>query len=152
LPETAGGRRPFRYTCAMTTRRRLLLFALPTVAMLPVGVWLLQPRTAITPENAAKIQVGMTLRKVEAILSGPARREARGRPEGPVGDAVEMRAKRLIQVQQGMLAGSADRWISSELMVWVIFDFDGRVVAWDALPVRHGPEGLLDMLRRWLRL
>src|SRR5260370_3248342 len=101
----------------MTTRRRLLLFALPTVAMLAVGVWLLQPRTAITPENAAKIQVGMTLRVVEAILGGPARREARGRPEGPGGNTVEIRAKRLIQAQQGMLPDSPDRWISSDITV-----------------------------------
>jgi outer membrane protein assembly factor BamE (lipoprotein component of BamABCDE complex) len=62
------------------TRRRLLLFALIAVAVvLAVGVWLLWPRTAITRENAAKIQAGMTLAEVEAILGGPARDEMTGR-------------------------------------------------------------------------
>jgi hypothetical protein len=61
----------------MTRRTRLLLlFGLPAgLTVLAVGVWLLWPRTAITPENAAKIQVGMPLPEVEAILGGPQRLE-----------------------------------------------------------------------------
>jgi hypothetical protein len=56
-------------------RRRLLLFALPAMLVL-VGVvwvafWLAKPRTAITRENAARIQEGMTLAEVETMLGGP---------------------------------------------------------------------------------
>lgn len=64
----------------MTTRRRLLLFGLlagfTVVGMLVA--WLFLPRTAITPKNAAKIQVGMTRSEVESILGGPARDESTG--------------------------------------------------------------------------
>ena len=61
----------------MTTRRRLLLFGLLAgLLALGTGVWLLWPRpSAITSENAAKIQVGMTLAEVEVILGARARRE-----------------------------------------------------------------------------
>src|ERR1700722_14790543 len=63
------------------SRRRLLVFGfLVVLVMLGVGgvvLWA-QPRTAITRENAAKIQVGMALTEVEAILGGPARDESSG--------------------------------------------------------------------------
>jgi hypothetical protein len=65
----------------LTCRRRLLILAVAgTVVMLAVGAWLFWPRTAITRENAAKIQRGMTLAEVEAILGGPARDETPKRP------------------------------------------------------------------------
>jgi hypothetical protein len=52
--------------------RRLLVFGLLATGM-GVGGWLLWPRpSAVTPENAAKIQLGMTRTQVEAILGGQA--------------------------------------------------------------------------------
>jgi len=42
------------------------------------GCVVLWPPTAITPENAAKIEKGMTLTDVETILGGPARDESAG--------------------------------------------------------------------------
>jgi hypothetical protein len=76
----------------MTARRRFLILAVPTVAVVALicGVWLcwqyrespavmsspLGPRTSITLENAKRLQSGMTLAQVEAIL-GPARREGK---------------------------------------------------------------------------
>ena len=72
----------------MTTRRRLLLPSLlACLATLAVVLW---PRTAITPENAAKIQAGMTLTEVEALLGGPARDEGMGVAEDLVGQPVVM--------------------------------------------------------------
>jgi SmpA / OmlA family len=60
--------------------RRLLLLALPAaVVALIVAAWLLWPHTAITCENAAKIQVGMTRAEVEALLGEPTRGETPGR-------------------------------------------------------------------------
>src|SRR5882724_3097118 len=67
-----GRRRPVRYTCPMTTRRRLLVFG-PLASLLVLGMRSAWPRTAITRANAARVQKGMTLDQVEAILGGPAR-------------------------------------------------------------------------------
>jgi hypothetical protein len=67
----------------MPTRRRVLMLAFPAaVVLLAVVVWLfwLQPPSAITRENAAKIKDGMRLAEVEAILGGPARDDRTGNP------------------------------------------------------------------------
>jgi hypothetical protein len=59
--------------------RRLLLLWIPAATAAGLAaVWLLWPRTAITRENAEKVQLGMTLAEVEAILGGPARDQAGG--------------------------------------------------------------------------
>lgn len=64
---------------SLASPRRLLLLALPVgLLVLAIGVGLLWPRTAITRENAAKIEPGMTLAEVEAKLGGPARDETTG--------------------------------------------------------------------------
>jgi hypothetical protein len=65
----------------MTRRtRRLLLFGLPAALLASaIAAALLWPRTAITRENAARIQVGMTLTQVEAILAGRRGTRRRGR-------------------------------------------------------------------------
>jgi hypothetical protein len=116
--------------------RRLLLIAVPAfLAALGVGLWLLWPRTAITPENAAKIQPGMALAEVEAILGGPAR------DEGP-----EQRTAVNIQSVR------PDReWNSAQVSVWVFLDAEGRVRDCRAILVPRAPRPL-DRLRRWLGL
>jgi hypothetical protein len=66
---------------AMTIRRRLLVFGLlagVTVAGL-LAAWMFWPRTTINGGNIARIEKGMTLAEVEAILGGPARDESSGR-------------------------------------------------------------------------
>jgi hypothetical protein len=56
----------------MTSRRRLLVLAVAGAAVaLAVGAWWVWPRSAITPENAARIQPGMTVEELEAILGCP---------------------------------------------------------------------------------
>jgi hypothetical protein len=60
------------------TRRRLLLFGLLATIAILATVWLLWPRTAITRENAAKIQPGITLADVEKLLGCPDRDESTG--------------------------------------------------------------------------
>ena len=102
----------------MNICRRLLLFALLAgLLVLGVGVWLLWPRTAITRENAGKIQVGMTLAEVEAIFgeSGAATPRGQARP-GTTGPA---------------LPGYCWReWGSGSFLVFVWFDEHDRAVSY----------------------
>jgi hypothetical protein len=116
-------------------RRLVSMAALVSVATIAVGVWLSWPRTAITRENAERIQPGMTLAEVEAILGGPAR------DEGP-----EQRSAVSIQSVR------PDReWNSAQVSVWVFLDVEGRVRECRAIPVPPAP-GPLERLRRWLGL
>jgi len=131
----------------MTRRRRLSLFGLP-VALVALGVagWLLLPRTAITRENAAKIQEGMTLAEVEAILGGPARDDTTGPTTGnaPWGTA--------------QIIGHIPRWVSTKdwdsdsVSIVVRFDSDQRVTDYLAYHTRRTDVGVLAMFRRWVRL
>jgi hypothetical protein len=121
----------------MPARRRLLLVAVvSTAVVLVVGLtaWLLWPRTAITRENAARIQVGMTVAEVEEILGGPARDET---PKRPL----------VVKIQNV----HPDReWNSDQVSIWLHLDAEGRVRECRAIPVP--PKAPLNRLRRWLGL
>ncbi len=121
--------------------RRLVLLALTTFVVLVAGAWALWPRTAITPENAAKIQEGMTLAQVEEILGGPERDDTTGPLECSMGFSVILgnRPQPLI-------------WISDHITIQVVLGLDGRVEELDYCRVPRAQESPLDMLRRWLRL
>jgi hypothetical protein len=123
-------------------RRRLLLFALTMVLTLIGTGWTMRSRPGITEENAAKIQEGMTLLEVEAILGGPGQAERRS--DWPT-----------------ILS-----WQTDDLVVYVCFRCDnvGRelVETSIALPIplegrRRGlgnieRAGPWDLIRRWLKL
>lgn len=124
--------------------RRLLQFGLIVAALVAVCLltaWLLQPWTAITQENAAKITEGMTLADVEEILGGPARNES-GMPDNFINDAFVMR---------GVQPFTEKRWASSGRIVIVHFDDSWRVT-------RHTTgdfavdRSLFDKIRRWFRV
>jgi hypothetical protein len=55
----------------MTRRRVLLCGMLTGLVLFGAGAWLLRPRTALNLENAAKIQIGITLAAVEAVVGVP---------------------------------------------------------------------------------
>jgi hypothetical protein len=145
----------------MSRTRRLLLFALPAgsvVAVLALAAWLVLPRpSAITRGNAAKIQEGMTLAEVEAILGGPARDESTGPTEIDIRalDGAERLLVRMA-VADRMLevaaSGSVRRWTSDRVTVHVRFDEAARVSIAEAFPLCRTDESLLDRLRRWLGL
>jgi hypothetical protein len=104
-------------------RRYLFLsFAVAIVGGLVVGVWLL-PRA---PDNAAKIEEGMMLADVEAILGGPAQVENAGVDDD---------------------GGCVRYWSSETAFVQIVFDGDDRVT--EVFRVGRGP---LESLRRWLGL
>ncbi len=134
--------------------RRTLLLALPvTLGMIAAALWLLWPRTAITRENAARIQPGMTRADVEALLGGPARDDTTGPvaredpPEFAPPDAQGRRFRiTLIDLRPHL------EWHSDEVQVWVHVDAEGRVTDCRAFPMRRTDESLLDRLRRWLGL
>jgi hypothetical protein len=140
----------------VTRRTRLLLFALPgALVATMLAAWVLWPRTAITRENAAKIQPGMTLAEVEAILGGPARDEAMGPlvldQNGARPDAEAMLDE--LHFVLGRL-GSPPllQWQSNQVAIVLQFDAAGRVTECHTLPLCRGDESPLDRLRRWLGL
>jgi hypothetical protein len=146
----------------MTARHRLLLFGLPTIAGLAVGVWLLWPRTAITRENAAKLHVGMTLEEVETILGGPARDESTG---SCLLDVDSLKRENLDKFEilrealrsEIILDRPGRHWQSDSVIVRVKEgqeDQDWRIIEVEQVPVvrSRNEESVLDMLRRWLRL
>jgi hypothetical protein len=152
----------------MSRRRLLLMFGfLVVLVMLGVGEFVLwaQPRTAITRENAAKIQVGMTLAEVEAILGGPARYEATGElvAEIPGEPQVNIWGKipeeLILNEFQVAVENYSKRhgrrlWVSCELVVFVDFDDSWRVISADFAPVHRRvlQQGILEIIRRLLGL
>jgi SmpA / OmlA family len=128
------------------TRRRHLLLTLPVALVLvAAGGWLLWPRpaSAITRENAAKINVGMTLAEVEAVLGGPARDEATG--------AIAMDNLEVVEHHPGPEERES-LWTTNQLIISVWFDGHGLVTSSHAIPVCVENESLLEVLRRWLGL
>jgi hypothetical protein len=146
----------------MTRRRRYLLLAMVAVAVvLAVGSWLLSPRTAITPENAAKIKKGMTLVDVKSILGGSERDESTGplAAADPVFDDDGRADVWLFQAQTMVgsmepgvfIRGRPSCWTSNHAIVRVHFDTQDEVVSCHVLSVRPD-EGISHMIRRWLGL
>jgi hypothetical protein len=149
----------------MPSRRRrfFVLTVFGAAVALAVGVWWVWPRTAITMENAARIQPGMALAEVEAILGGPARDESTGPVAAelsqPIDDADEREFQerfRVVVLTRELWGGPLDPeqsrcWVSDRLIVRVDHD-RGRVTHAQAMPVYRVHERPLDRLRRWLGL
>lgn len=128
----------------MSKRRRVLVLVAVavTVALLGAsGVWLIWPRTAITRQNAAKIQAGMTRTEVEAILG----RTPLPRPTD---------RKIWHRTPDGAEMFGGDYWWEGDLAVIVEFDDAGKVRETQTfeVPDSRAREPFLDRLRRWLRL
>ena len=127
------------------TRRRLLLFGL-LIGSLALGasIWSLWPRSAINLENAAKIQCGMTLADVEAILGGPARDETRGRGvvmyPGPGMVGWELFFEDLTVAE----------WLSEECGIWIAFEKKRVVKKRVANVTLREEQTILQMFLRWL--
>lgn len=132
----------------MTTRRHLLVFGpLASLLALGIGGWLLWPATpgtAITRENFEKIQEGMTLPEVEAILCAQP------------GDYGIRRRGIILDLYGGgvfMNPGQFRSWGGDEGFIQAGFD-GNEIVLWKRF-VESGPplaESPFDALRRWLRL
>jgi hypothetical protein len=134
----------------MTTRRRLLVFGLLAAVVLLsiVAALVLWPRPGITRANATRIQVGMTLAEVEAVLGGPPRDEA-----------VNQNVVDLDIVGQGKLLEAIARmsrhhrqWQSDEVRIYVDFFPEGPVTSCAAAPLGDPDSSLFDRVRRRLRL
>ena len=151
-----------------TFTRRLVLGVPAAVTLTVVAAWFFWPRTAINQRSFERIQVGMTLAEVGAILGGPARKES-DRPVvadvetedsemDPDVRATMAKARALLfQVTMNMRPlrqpmPDPQCWTSNHLMIRVDLDVNERVTSTDALPVHLVEESPLDMLRRWLRL
>ncbi len=136
----------------MLRRRRFLFLALSLAAVmvgLPMGMWLMPrlPSTAITRENAERIESGITLGDVERILGGPARDEC----SGPVKDD-EGGFNTIDFPPDDDLTGTAQsmQWKSDRVSVTIDLDAHNRVICCDIAAIRR--ETLLETLRRWAGL
>jgi hypothetical protein len=111
------------------------------------------PRSQITRANAAKVEAGMDLATVEAIMGGPARDESTGLLEQDYDATDDAVAHLLFEVRmQADLFPRLLMWRSDRALLQVVLDDADRVVACDALSLRRAPEGPLKKLRRWLGL
>jgi hypothetical protein len=141
----------------MTRGRLLLLGLLGGLLAMGAGLWLIWPRSAITRENAAKIQVGMTLAEVEVILGGPSRDDAGARKVEIDFDPDPIENERLADAQEErafkdhLMGPRPVQWRSDEVVLTAQFD-NGRVTACAACPVRRVAESPFEKLRRWLGL
>jgi hypothetical protein len=143
----------------MTRRRYLLLGLLTACVVLGVSLWLLWPRSAINEDNYARIEVGMALDEVEAILGGPARDESTGplvsraRTDDDDMGWFDVEFFQFSYDWRVPLESRSPRhWRSDRLLIRVEVDPQGRVAAKDSLAVRRMDESPLAMLRRWLGL
>jgi hypothetical protein len=144
--ETLDFRRLIAENGAMTRRRLLLLGLLVSLIALGAGTWLFLPRTAITRENAEKIQKGMKLAEVEAILGGPERDESTGRLEQDGSD--DDPARKYVDA----VIGKRKNWRSDRVIIDVYMDAAGRVQVCYRLKVRRMHESPVAVFRRWLHL
>jgi hypothetical protein len=128
--------------------RRQLLFAMPGALVLLgvvwVALWHAKPRTAITRENAARIQEGMTLAEVETILGGPATGQPTTRPWVTFPDPSGWMSQRTSDKDQRVW------WCTNEIHVGVTVNANGQITSCRCWNVR--PESQLEMVRRRLGL
>jgi hypothetical protein len=127
----------------MRSRRcRLVVLAAAGAAVaLAVGFWMLWPPThitAITWANAAKVQPGMTLDEVEAILGGPARFDA----TGPVSYC--------LTGVEGFdpTVPRPPEWLSDEVLVMVYLDANRRVQRCVPVTVQQEDRNVIGIIRR----
>ena len=134
---------------ARRSRFLLLLSVTSAAVTLTVGIALLWPRNAITPENASKIHSGMTLAEVEVILGGPQRDEA-------TGDLEQARSDRsgdsFWLFSRGRGQPHYQAWVTDSFVIHVTFDEDMRVTGSRVLAVQRSAESPLKRLRRLFAL
>jgi hypothetical protein len=128
----------------MLRPRHFLSFLLAMVVVgQALGLWLLWPRmtiTAITWENAARIQEGMTVAEVEAILGGPATGQPTSRSWVTFPDPTGWTSRRNSDMDQKVW------WCTHEIHVGVTVNADGRITSCHSWTVRD--ESSLEALRR----
>jgi hypothetical protein len=128
------------------SRRRLFLLAVPValVVLLGVGAWALWPRerSAITRENAERIQLGMTLIDVQAILDGPARIEQGS--ETSFGWFLDFQHP----PQGAEKAVATHVWVGRYAKVEVDINADGRVISFSVRRPARDHEPFYDTVRR----
>jgi hypothetical protein len=119
-----------------------------------VGAWLLWPRTAITRENAAKIEPGMTVAEVEAIFGGPARDEITGAILTDENDDIASwpAAKALFAPEWPSDHGQRILVWQSDQVIVEVYLWEGIVTRCLRLQVRRDYESPVDALRRWVGL
>jgi hypothetical protein len=127
----------------MRRRRFLLLTLIATLAFFSaLGVILWWQQSAISPQNSDKIQVGMTVAEVEALLGGEARNESTLPDDFPTDAFIEGNVGK----------GDHQRWINRRHVVIVIFDDSARVKNHVIYGVGASPWSTIALLDSFCRL
>lgn len=127
--------------------RKRLLFTLGPLALVLLGgyalLWWTAPR--VSRANFGRIEVGMTLAEVEALLGPPGMYAT-----GPLVDREGQRPFSVF-IDYGPRPGGARKlWVGDHGAVWVNLDDAGRVAGTQVLGLRREAEPPLVKLRRWL--
>jgi hypothetical protein len=127
---------------SLSRRHWLYLLLAAIMAVVAAGGWVywLEVRPGITRQNAARIQDGMTIAEVEALLGGPAGDyQTPGRPHTTY------------MYHYAHPVGSVEKkWIGDEGLAIVAFDSEGRVVV--HLYIDAADYSMHARLRRWIGL
>jgi len=124
-------------------RKRWLLLVVGLVAGLGLGgaVLFLTRGSPITPQNVARIRVGMTQPEVEDILRGPP-------GNAPPGIGVPAGYLPVKDVSGKPTGDTQGTWVGDEYAVEVLFDGQGRV---RSRAVQHLPKDYRPTFERRLR-
>ena len=116
----------------MSRRRVLVVLPLLALGAVLLAVWLL--RTPVTRANFDRLEVGMTLDAVEALL-GPSHGAwaSKGRVEGPA--TYVTNPDRAVQEREGYKDYRRHLWYSSELTVVGVFEDETLVCRFAGDPV-----------------
>jgi len=114
------------------------------------------PRTAITPENYERIELGITQMEVEEILGGPARDEATGPLQNAGEDCDVMKWREWVIRSSGADERPGQPfvryWFSDELIVECCFDSAGQLTGKECMHVRPYRRSPLQLIADWIHL
>src|SRR5262245_22093203 len=142
------------------TRRKAILAMLGLLVGVPIGfvviLYLTAPRHRITWDSHEKIQKGMTLDEVEAILGVPPGDYGPAKPRDfhilPDFTRYKFIRDRLSNASEiGPAETPIETWSATDIAITVVFEDDNAASVWTGFVLRE-KAGFLDKLCGWLRL
>lgn len=150
----------------LTMSRRVLLLGVVAATVLVAALFFWSRQSSINEQNFARIENGMTLSQVEAIL-GPARDESTGalfaatrqevqqwRSEGNMRDLTSAYLRAGAWMVFDTLASTPvkHQWKTNHVVITVVTDPERRMLDKTFVPVYCESEGLWGLAKRWFRV